>query len=317
MNEPNNFVRTLIVLFAVALAAMVFVSFSFSEPPYEISGGILTVLFLIAILVLSESFNNLSLGRVLSLSREVEKKQSENTRVKEENKELRHQLFKIVSNVQQSQVNNTYNAPSDEWLKLLGVVKAKDSEPDEDQKEQEENQQVVNYVAEQARRREQNQARHKRWKVSEDLAIEKYAESLSVPESEVIKGAVFSQAFDEIDPIMSRRINFDGYIKGANLERFIEVRPKSSFSPMFQERLYVMLNKIFLYRKAKGISAELILLIVEFEGDEEDQHQTWRLEKFYEYFQPAISNRLLKVEHLKLTEEEVVEAESRGQQRLF
>jgi len=109
-NKPNYFVRTLIGILILALITLVGLSFSLGEPKYDISTGIVTVILIIVILALSESFNQLSIGKVLNLTREVSKRKEENTIVKEENKELRQNLFKIVSNIQQSQVNNTFRA---------------------------------------------------------------------------------------------------------------------------------------------------------------------------------------------------------------
>ena len=53
----------------------VILSFYLGNPRYQITAGIITILGFIVILVLSESFNNLSLGKVLSLSRKVEEKE--------------------------------------------------------------------------------------------------------------------------------------------------------------------------------------------------------------------------------------------------
>ncbi|QQO84024.1 hypothetical protein [Shewanella algae] len=314
-DKPNYFVRTLIVLFVLALFSMAFMSFYLAEPKYQITAGIITITGFVVILVLSESFNNLSLGKVLSLSREIQKKENEKEQVKTENKELRQELFKIVSNIQQSQVNNTFNAPSDEWLKLLGVVKAQDSDKEEEQEEQKEVQRAMEFMAEKEKAREESRARMKLRRNAELIAIEKYASNLAIPDSEIIQGAEFSQAFDDIDPIMNRRIVFDGYIKGASQERFIEVRPKAAIHPMYYDRLYVMLNKIFLYRQAKGISAELILIMLDIEGEESDR--PWSNDRFYDYFQSAISNKLLKIESISISKEEMESYQPNGQQSLL
>lgn len=313
--KTNYFVRTLIVIFVIALLSMAFISFYLAQPKYQITAGIITVIGFVVILVLSESFNNLSLGKILSLSKDIQKKEAEKEQVKTENKELRQELFKIVSNIQQSQVNNTYNAPSDEWLKLLGVVKSKEPEQEEAQEEQKEVQRAMDYIAARDKAREESRARMEQRGVAEKIGIEKYALSLSIPESEIIRRAEFSQAFEEIDPIMNRRIIFDGYIKGPNQERFIEVRPKSAVSPMFYDRLYTMLNKVYLYRQIKGISAELILIMLDIEGESDER--PWSAERFFDYFQPAISNKLLKIETIKITRDEVNDYETNGQQRLL
>lgn len=314
-DKANNFVRTLIVLFVIALLAMAFISFCLAEPKYQISAGIVTIIGFVTVLVLSESFNNLSLGKILTLNKEIQKKDSEREEVKSENKELRQELFKIVSNIQQSQVNNTYNAPSDEWLKLLGVVKAKEPEQEEVQEEQKEAQRAMEYMAAREKAREESRVRMTQRRAAESIGLGKYANNFSIPQSEIIQGAEFSQAFNEIDPIMNKRIIFDGYVKGSNHERFIEVRLKSAISPIYYDRLYTMLNKIYLYRQAKGISAELIIVMLDIEGDADDR--PWSADRFFDYFQPAISNKLLRLETIKISSEEITAFEENGQQSLL
>lgn len=313
--KANYFVRTLIVIFVVALLAMVFASFSFADPKFQITAGIITIVGFVVILILSESFNNLSLGKILSLNKEISKKETEKEQVKTENKELRQELFKIVSNIQQSQVNNTYNAPSDEWLKLLGVVKAQEPEKEEEQEEQKEVQRAISYMAEREKSREESRVRMKTRRVAEDIGLMKFAKSLSISETQMIQGAEFSQAFDEIDPIMNRRIVFNGYIKGDGQERFIDVRSKNMVSPMYYDRLYVMLNKIYLYRKTKGISSELVLIMLDIEGESDDR--PWSSDRFYDYFQSAISNKLLRIENIKVSNEEIEKYEPNGQKSLL
>lgn len=313
-DKPNYFVRTLIVLFVLALFLMAFLSFYLAQPSYQITAGIITIIGFIVILVLSESFNNLSLGKILSLSREVQKTENEKEKVKTENKELRQELFKIISNIQQSQVNNTYNAPSDEWLKLLGVVKVKESDKEE-QEEQKEVQRAIDFMAEREKAREESKARMELRRNAKSIGMDKYAKNLSIPDSEIIQSVEFSQAFDEIDPIMNRRIVFAGYIKGAGQERFIDVQPKGIISLMYYYRLYVMLNKIYLYRQAKGISAELVLIILDIEGEESDR--PWGSGRFYDYFQSAISNKLLKIESISISKEEMANYKPNGQLSLL
>lgn len=72
--KASYFTRLLIVLFVLFLVCLVWISFFKSQPPFLINSGLITVLLLITVLILSESFDNLSLGKILSLSREVETK---------------------------------------------------------------------------------------------------------------------------------------------------------------------------------------------------------------------------------------------------
>lgn len=316
----NYFVRSLISIVALAVSVMAFLSFFLAEPKYQITTGIITLIAIVVVLVLSESFNNLSIGKVLTLSNEVKKKESEKETVKDENKVLRQELFKIVANVQQSQVNNTYNAPSDEWLKALGVVKSDDDDEENDEDEICDN----NSVSDESKLKapssainnndyERNRRKLRRYAI--DAALNKYASRHPALETEFVGRVEFSSAFHAIDPIMDRRIVFDGYLKNGDDEIFVEVRHKEMNSLMFLDRLYLMLSKINLYREAKNSNAELLLLIIETPFFESDGRN--KVDRLVEYFQPAIKNGLLRIEYMKITEEEAVAASNGHQPQLF
>ncbi|MFH2211185.1 MAG: hypothetical protein ABIJ01_06070 [Pseudomonadota bacterium] len=301
-DRPNYFVRTLISVLVAALAVLVGISFSLGQPQYGITGGIITVILIIVVLVLSESFNQLSIGKVLSLTKEVAKKKEENTTVKEENKELRQNLFQIVSNIQQSQVNNTFNAPPEAWLKLLGVVPA--TEPKEEAAPEEAP--PPDAATQGPSREDEFRQRSRLRRSAEELGLRKYVAGLSLPESSIIYGAEFSTAFHGIDPIMERRVIFDCFLKGTDVERFVEVRHRDMTSPMVMDSLYIMLSKINLYRQAKNTNAELILVLVSTNFDQESRAS--RYERLLDSFQPAIANKLLRIEHVQVTQEEAQNA---------
>lgn len=298
-DRPNYFVRFLISALVVALSVLVGLSFVFGQPQYGIGGGIITVILIVVVLVLSESFNQLSIGKILSLTKEVAKKKEENVAVKEENKELRQNLFQIVSNIQQSQVNNTFNAPPEAWLKLLGVVPA--TEPKEEVAPEET---IPSEVAatQGPSRDEEFRQRSRLRRSAEEIGLRKYISSLSLPESSVIYGAEFSTAFHGIDPIMERRVIFDCFLKGTDVERFVEVRHRDMTSPMVMDSLYIMLSKINLYRQAKNTNAELILVLVSTDFDQESRSS--RYERLLDSFQPAIANKLLRIEHVQVSQDE-------------
>lgn len=311
-NKTNYFVRILIGILVLALSILIGLSFSLGEPKYGISNGIITVILIVVVLVLSESFNQLSIGKILSLTKEVVKEKEENASVKEENKELRQNLFKIVSNIQQSQVNNTFNAPPEAWQKLLGVVPA--TEPKEEVASEETSQQDAATSPEPSREEEFRQRSQLRRSAAE-VGLSKFISGLPLPESSIIYDAEFSTAFHGIDPIMERRVIFDCYLKGTDVERFVEVRHRDISSPMAMDSLYIMLSKIYLYRQAKNTNAELILVLVSTNFDQESRSN--RYERFLDSFQPAIANKLLRIEHVQVSQEEAQKGIEDRQRSLF
>lgn len=314
--SPNTFVRVLIVGLVLALCAMAFFNFFWRYPPYEISPGLLALIALIVLLTLSEVFDHLTFGTILSLKRKVDEEKASKESLREDNRDLRTQLVTLVANFQQSQVNNTFNAPPEAWAKLLGVVPSP-----EPTKEEEIEAQIPPPAGTQAEPPEEgrltSRQRYGRQRAAESVAIRKYLDSMQVPQSERLLNAEFSSSFQNIDPVMDRRIVFDAYVKADTRERFVEaIRARTPSSIMVADKLYVMLTKIWLYRQAKKVQAELILLLVDAE-DEEPEERPRSTNRLIEYFQPAIANDILRVESVKITASEIDLELSGNQQSLL
>lgn len=310
--KPNWFVRTLIIGLVLALCCMTFFNFFLREPPYEISAGLLALVSLIVLLALSEIFDNLKFGTILSLQRKVAEEKEAKETLREDNKELRSQLVSLVANIQQSQVNNTFNAPPEAWARLLGVVASGDPAAKDDIDSQGPAPAATHSESQETERQSSRQ-RSERWRAAESIAIRKYLDSIQVPQSERLLNAEFSSSFHNIDPVMDRRIVFDAYTKADVHERFIEaIRGRMLSTIMYADRLYVMLTKIWLYQQAKKVQAELILLLVDFEDDEPDDRARAN-NRIIEYFQPAIANSILRVERVSVSSAEV-EVELSGNQ---
>ena len=122
--QPNTFVRALIVGLVLSLSTLAFFNFFWREPPFEISTGLLALLALIVLLCLSEAFDHLTFGTVLSLKRKVEEEKASKETLRQDNRDLRSQLVTMLTSFQQSQVDNTFHAPPEAWAKLLGVVQS-------------------------------------------------------------------------------------------------------------------------------------------------------------------------------------------------
>lgn len=318
-NEKNtsNFVRGLVVVLILALGFVAYASFFWRQPPYEITGGFLALVALVVLLALSETFDHLAFGSILSLKRKIKEEKSTNQDLRQEASELRAQIVNLVANIQQSQVNNTINAPPEAWAKILGVVPASEPEAVDEPEAASEQTEVIPPVAAQPETREDarqaSRQRYERFRAAQSVAIHKYLQALQIPQSERMLDVEFSSSFKGIDPVMDRRIVFDAYVRADSQERFVEaIRLNSPSTLMHADRLYVMLNKIWLYGQAKRVRAELILLLVE--TDDEEAGRRSPEERLIEYFQPAISNGLLRIETMKISSSEI-EQELQGGQR--
>ncbi|WP_028470508.1 hypothetical protein [Neptunomonas japonica] len=105
-NKNNGFVRTLIVLFCLMLVAMVFYNYFCVAPKGEINTGIISLISILLVLVLSESFDNFSIGKLISVTREVKKKEGAVKELEQKNTALLNQLI-TISNSQKQEQNHT------------------------------------------------------------------------------------------------------------------------------------------------------------------------------------------------------------------
>src|SRR5690606_27829846 len=101
--KPNYFVRTLIVLFCIGLALMIGINFICVEPYGEIKNGIYFLVSIILVLVLAESFDNFSIGKLISINKVVKEKEAENKKLERKNSELISHLVSVTNTQTQKQ----------------------------------------------------------------------------------------------------------------------------------------------------------------------------------------------------------------------
>ena len=114
-NKTNYFVRGLIVIFCGLLTWMIIYNYFCIAPKGEISSGLITLLFILLVVVLSETFDQFAIGKLFSISREAKKKEANVKKLEKENKELLSQLVNITNSQKQTQqtvsVSGDYIAP--------------------------------------------------------------------------------------------------------------------------------------------------------------------------------------------------------------
>ncbi len=105
--KTNYFVRTLIVLFCIGLAFMIGYNFFAVEPIGSLKEGIFILLAILLVLVLAESFDNFSVGKLISIQREVDVKKEENKKLEQKNAELISHILTISNTQNQKQQTTT------------------------------------------------------------------------------------------------------------------------------------------------------------------------------------------------------------------
>jgi len=104
----SKFSRFLIGLFAFLLALMIAYNFIFIEPVGVVKNNNLILIIIILIVILSESFDNFSIGKVLTISRKLEEFKNENEKLEKKNTHLINQMISITSNEQKQSSTNVF-----------------------------------------------------------------------------------------------------------------------------------------------------------------------------------------------------------------
>jgi len=289
--KTNWFVRVLISSFCLLLVGMVLYRYFCVEPRGDITGGIVTLLCFLLVLVLSESFDSFSVGKLISISREVKKREKEVEKLEKKNEELLSQLITISSTQSQSQSQSHTNVYGD-YHAAPTVQKASEEEVRDKQSSETP---TPSPAIEPARAKIN-------WRKAEEIGLQKYLQQRSLHPSNLIADAKLVNHFHGIDPISNMQPVFDGYIKESDHETFVELRPSTFFSPIFRDRLYVMLSKINYYRTTKRIEAHLDLVLLKLPNEETRIYPSSA--RLLQSFEPAIASGLLKVVAVEFSEEE-------------
>jgi len=287
--KTNWFVRILISAFCLLLVGMVLYRYLCIEPRGDITAGVITLLCLLLVLVLSESFDSFSVGKLISVSREVKKKEKEVEKLEKQNAHLLTQLISISNT--QSQTQSHTNVYGD-YHATPTVQKASATDVQEKQSSD----------AIGAAPRTESPRATTNWRKAEEIALAKYLQQRSLhPSNAIIEAKLVSQ-FQGIDPISSMQPVFDAYIKETDHETFVEMSPATFMPLMFRDRLYVMLSKINHYRTAKRVEAHLDLVLMKLPAEE--QRSSSSFSRLLVSFEPAIASGLLKIQEIEFTAEE-------------
>lgn len=300
MNDKkiNYFVRALILGLAGFIVWIVAYSFLSLKPEGTISNGIIALIVLLVVIILSESFDNFSVGKILTMSREIIVKDNSINKLNSENTQLRKELVNIVTSISQNQTSTNIIGFPDELAKKMGVEKATDEEISKKRSEEDE---------ESSERSRPIRKRIDHQKL-EEIAFSYFLQKRNLTDYNLIKEAKLVTQFSGIDAVSNIQPIYDGYINTGDSEIFVEVKVARPYSIMMRERVYLILNKIYLYNKVKKANAHLNLLLVNIDGDESDPIRIQRnTDRLKEFFEPSIVNGLLKIVPVELTKDQINE----------
>ncbi|MEZ8454374.1 hypothetical protein AB4499_18445 [Vibrio cyclitrophicus] len=292
VKKENWFVRLLITAFCLLLSAMVAFSYFYIEPKGQITTGIISLLSILLVLILSESFDNFSVGKLFTITREAKKKEKQVQKLEKEKTDLINQMITISTSQNQSQQHtNVYG----DYHATKGASVEKASEEDLESEA----------IKTENERSQENSKRKKNrvdWIKVENIALTKFLAKKDIHESNIITHAKLMTKFHDIDPISEHQPIFDGYYKTEGREVFIEFRPNRGYQMMQRDRIYMMLSKLNHYQNVKNVNAHLELVWMNT-PEEEGVHRP--SERFARDFEPAIASGLLRINEVEISSEEM------------
>lgn len=299
-NQNNKKPIFEVIILLIVIIPLIFISFTCSSYKFEITASIIILICLLIIVLLSNSFDNFQIGKLISLKRNITEYKIKNERLENEKNELVKQLINF--NIQAQHTSNmNFNGISLEDLKK-GIFVEKASEKEiKDNKSEEDKERIKDNKIE-SKEPEKIIDREK----LESLILKKCFGTINF--GSIVTDVKVNNKFNDIDPISNRTVIFDAFYIEQETERFIEIN--QYISPMFYDRLYVMLSKIYHYRKIKNLNSNLTLIIPKLPKSVERnmlRRSPYSIDRLKENFFPAISSGLLKVLEVEVTEEEIEE----------
>lgn len=294
--RPNWYVRILIVILCIFIGWLIYTNFACSTPPAQISSGLLVLVAFLAILVLSEAFDNFSIGKLLTINRKLNEKENLNKELKKENTDLRNQIINVTTSMSQKQVNSTF-VLTDEIARSLKIKRADEEEIN--QKKNEETAQTTSPPPTTTTFRETSSNKYIPIRFFEDFLFKSFLAAEGLDQYNLLREAKFGKQFQEIDPISESSPIFDGYINTQDAEIFIELRQTQRVvGSMQRDSLYVMLSKIYYYRTVKKVNAYLYLVfLIPPDGNSEPT-----LGRLSREFEPAITSGLLRIKTVSISQ---------------
>jgi len=294
--NKNIFSKILIIILMLLIIFLITVSFFKSSNSFALTSGIVFCLGILVVLCLSDTFDNFSIGKIISMSRNLKEVTKENERLKNENFNLINQMINIKNS------NNQNVSINLEGSRNINDIKTEIEASEVNNNENKEEQVTIE--------RTERRSRFEYMRCADIIAIKKVMEDL--PEAADKKYEVkVTNNFSFEDDIMIKDIRFDAFSHYGKNDIFYEAKhlmPMLSY--VFQ--LYYMLNLVKKYGEVNNSISKLILTIPIFDDKlKEIMHDqdrvVRRISLLENTFAPAIKNGLLEIRKIELTKEELDE----------
>lgn len=263
-----------IILVSVLISIIIMCSFLLSANQFVISKAIITLLCLLVILVLSNSFEHIHFGEWFELSNRVKEGNEKISQLKDSTDALYSKINNMNFQTTQISIGSDLVKPTN--IKLQ-------------QKEQEEEKKISDEISK----------TRLDIKIFRNCILDKFF-GLGLKDK-LQKNMSLVESDQNLDQISNRSVDFDALLEDNNKKTFIDVLIHFGLFIDYY-RLYVKLNKILSYKKASGINVSLLVLIPR--NEELDKLHTNMNAVLEKTFGPAIDNNILRIEYVDYSKEE-------------
>ena len=316
MQKNKKIFYIFLSVMSVVMIAMAIVSFLGSEPRYTISNGIIFVFVAIAILLVFDSIESLSIGNVLSLKTKVKEKEKEVDKLNAENVQLRNQFISVMTTTFR---NNSSNQVYVGFPADYRVQNADGQDADEEEISATENEQQRSADNDAGERNFNYTDRRMINSNLKELLIRRFKEENNIADIDLRREVKIANVGNISDPITEKDIVYDAYIRRPMDEIFIEISISTIPSLTFDYRLYFMISRIYYYSQVNKVKSKMILVFPKYTDSYVEKNPgRFRssssddfVKRLHEMYAPAIQNELLEIVEINVTDEEMADIESK------
>ena len=318
MNRQKKILYICIAGLFVLMLTMVVTSFVLGEPKYQIGETTIYIFLIIAVILIFDSVESLSIGNVVSLTKKVKQKEQEIVKLGEENQQLRNQILTVVKTNFNSQTstNLIFGGNPNDYI----VEKAEEKELQEEKESKIETPPVENLQGINSgvtNRRIMFKFRE----AVDELLLKRFLKENDISEIKIQRDMKIKSLSDGADPIMERDIIYFAYLKRHIDEIFIEVLSTPTPHLITDFKLYFMISRIYHYCRANQVKAQMILLVPQYPKsyfeNKPEIGRRYDIEKFLnrlnDIYSPAIKNGLLKIISIDISDEDIKELDQQSQ----
>lgn len=301
-NENNKYNKIVTIILIIFIVLMIIGNFILSDKPFTITAEIIVCLSLLVILCLADSFDNLSIPKLISLSKNIKEVKKDNENLKETNLRLIEQMINIKNtNNQFMCMPGSFTTVGSSNIDDIGTKKNEEVESDDVENENHTDTSL-------AERRNRYADRFKYIKNLEVFLLKKVIMN-DINKYEIQYDVKVTNNKPIKDNIMKNETRFDALKSDGKSSVFYEVKISPQFVNFYYE-LYYKLKLVELYGEINECDSKLVLIIPKIDEELEKiigDARRWKYlkERIYQRFDPAINNDLLEIKEIDVSKDEL------------